>query len=153
MAERFSITMTDDDSEDQFLVRTVLDDLDYKIDFNTLNNGEELVTHLEHELTNGKNFPSLILLDINMPGKNGKDILRYIKNKDVIRNIPVIMFSTGRDVNQIKQCYQLGANSYISKPSSYSKLVEVMGNICSFWFNYAKVPGRYIPMSGTYSGK
>ena len=133
MAERFSITMTDDDSEDQFLVRTVLDDLDYKIDFNTLNNGEELVTHLEHELTNGKNFPSLILLDINMPKMNGLEFLKELRSDPELKHISVYMVTTSSDDSDVAGAYEYNVAGYILKPVDIAHFEGTFKLITDFW--------------------
>ncbi len=144
MAQQYSIVMADDDSEDQYLVRSALGDLSYPIDFTTTDDGEDLISRLESELQNGRKFPSIILLDMNMPRKNGKETLQHLKSREILRDIPVIMFSTSKDERQIKQCYRLGANSYIVKPSSYTELVKVMSDLCSFWFAHATVPGNAV---------
>lgn len=100
-------------------------------------NGMELVEGLQ-----GAEFdpPALLLLDLNMPGMSGHDILGYIKGSDKWRQLPVIVLTTSNNPRDIDQCYELGANAYIQKPMQVSDFVHLVGTIRDFWFNLIERP-------------
>ncbi len=87
--------------------------------------------------------PDIILLDLNMPKKNGKEVLEDIKQNDATRLIPVIVLTTSHDENDIRECYQLQANSYIPKPVNYADFVHIVGIIKLFWFETATLPSMF----------
>ena len=78
--------------------------------------------------------PNLILLDLNMPKKDGREALREIKSDTELRKIPVIILTTSRADTDIARTYDLGANSFISKPVAFDALVKVMKAIGQYWF-------------------
>jgi CheY-like chemotaxis protein len=84
-------------------------------------------------LIKNEDEPSLILLDINMPRKDGKQILKELKENILWRHIPIIMFTTSKSPEDIRICYELGANSFIVKPSSFENLVDVTNIIGKYW--------------------
>ncbi|MEO6720505.1 MAG: response regulator, partial [Ferruginibacter sp.] len=83
------------------------------------------------------NYPKLILLDLNMPKMDGREVLKKIKSNDNFRKIPVVVFSTTKNQLEVRRCYDLGANTYIVKPVSYDILVETMKQLCNYWFSIA----------------
>jgi CheY-like chemotaxis protein len=83
----------------------------------------------------------LILLDLNMPGIDGRQMLEMIKADKELRVIPVIVLTTSSDTRDIEQCYQLGANTYIQKPVSFEGLVEAIRTMKEYWFDIALLPG------------
>jgi CheY-like chemotaxis protein len=87
-----------------------------------------------------KALPGFILLDLNMPKKDGREVLMEIKQHPVFKKIPVIVFTTTKNEIEIKRCYELGANSYIVKPISFDALLKVIENIRSYWFQTASIP-------------
>jgi two-component system response regulator len=106
-------------------------------------NGVELLDFLssiQEKRTNGNHYPGLILLDLNMPKKDGREALKEIKQHPVFRKIPVIVFTTTKNENEIKYCYELGANTYVVKPVSYDALIKVIDDIRNYWFNTASIP-------------
>jgi CheY-like chemotaxis protein len=84
--------------------------------------------------------PDLILLDINLPKLDGKEVLLYIKSKDEFKTIPIIVLSTSISDNDISDCYKLGANCYINKPSELNEFIKVITSIENFWFTIVKLP-------------
>jgi two-component system response regulator len=133
-----TILMADDDADDRFLVQAAFEDnkIQYTILF--FEDGEQLVDYL----ANSKNTKStrFILLDLNMPKRDGKDVLRTLKSDKKLSHIPIIVFSTSKAPDDINSSYQLGANSYVVKPSSYEHLKEVIHKISDFWLNTAMTP-------------
>ena len=89
---------------------------------------------------NGTGYPGFILLDLNMPKKDGREALKEIKQHPIFKKIPVIIFTTTKSENEIRRCYELGANTYIVKPVSFDALIKVVEDIREYWFNTASIP-------------
>jgi two-component system response regulator len=84
--------------------------------------------------------PGLVLLDLNMPGLDGRKTLQAIKQDEALKRIPVIILTTSADERDIKACYQLGANTYVQKPVSFEGLIEAIQRLKSYWFEFALLP-------------
>ena len=123
------IVFADDDADDRLLLLEAFEEnkLSCKLDF--VEDGVALMNYLKKN----EYEPSLILLDINMPRKDGKQILKELKDNTLWRHIPVIMFTTSKSPEDIRMCYELGANSFIVKPSSFESLVDVTNTIGKYW--------------------
>lgn len=85
-------------------------------------------------------LPAIILLDLNMPGTDGRQVLETIKQDEVLSTIPVIIFSTSSNTKDIDECYQLGANSYLTKPIEYAALEEKIQLIVRYWLEAVELP-------------
>jgi CheY-like chemotaxis protein len=138
------ILIAEDDADDRYLLQTAFSEIGHpeKIDF--VENGIEVLNYLETNYTNNssddKALPGFILLDLNMPKKDGREVLKELKAHPVFKKIPVIVFTTTKNEIEIKRCYELGANSYVVKPISFDALLKVVENIRSFWFQTASIP-------------
>ncbi|MGF1933698.1 MULTISPECIES: response regulator [unclassified Nostoc] len=136
--------MADDDEDDGILVREALAQSQLPIELYIVSNGEELMDYLYHRgrYANNSNspHPDLILLDLNMPRKNGLEALKEIKTDPQLRRIPVVVLSTSRREEDIYNTYNLGANSFIIKPVSFASLVEVIKTLVKYWFEIVKLP-------------
>jgi len=138
------ILIAEDDADDRYLLQTAFEEVgcSEKIDF--VENGIEVLNYLDNiAASNGveiKVLPGFILLDLNMPKKDGREVLKELKQHPVFKKIPVIVFTTTKNEIEIKRCYELGANSYIIKPISFDALLKVVENIRSFWFHTASIP-------------
>lgn len=86
--------------------------------------------------------PDLILLDLNMPGIDGRQVLQDIKGTDDLKHIPVIVLTTSADPKDVDQCYNIGASTYIQKPVSFEGLTEAIGTMKDYWFGLALLPRR-----------
>jgi CheY-like chemotaxis protein len=139
-----TILIADDDEDDKMLVREALAVSQLPIDLHAVSDGEELMDYLCHRGQYTDNNlaprPSLILLDLNMPKKNGLEVLQEIKNDPELRSIPVIVLTTSKAEENIYHTYNLGANSYIVKPMTFSALVEVTKTLSKYWFEIVKLP-------------
>jgi CheY-like chemotaxis protein len=124
------ILMTDDDSDDRMLAMLAFKSLNlaHSIDFVT--NGVELLDYLENRLAANRELPDLILLDLNMPLKDGREALKEIKENDKLKHLDVIIFSTSSSENDKRNTMRLGAKSYIVKPPSQDDLVDIFKNLC-----------------------
>ena len=132
------ILMADDDADDRFLVKSAFEDNNITNPVIFFEDGEQLIEHLSDE--DEKDNPLLILLDLNMPKKDGREVLKMIRMEASWYAIPVIIFSTSNSPDDVNFAYQNGANCYIIKPSSYEGLKEVIMNIQKFWLSTATLP-------------
>jgi len=103
--------------------------------------GVELMDHLYGLLDAGDPLPGLILLDLNMPRKDGREALEEIKNHPELRRIPVVVLTTSKAEEDIYRTYDLGVNSFISKPISFEGLVAVMTELGRYWLEIVELPG------------
>jgi CheY-like chemotaxis protein len=141
-----TILMVDDDPDDFFLVRHALGDKKGRIDLRLVEDGEELMDYLlkrgRFEGTVCAPPPCLILLDLNMPIMDGREALREIKADPLLRHIPVVVFTTSNDTDDILASYRLGASSFIVKPASYDRLVAVLASLVDYWVKSVELPPK-----------
>ena len=138
-----TILMVDDDPDDYYLVKEALIENGMHNDFRRVSDGIELMDYLFHRgkfADSETPLPSLILLDLNMPGKDGREALRELKTYPALRSIPVVVFTTSSDVEDITACYEMGASSFISKPNTFDSLIETMKTLGKYWLNVAELP-------------
>jgi CheY-like chemotaxis protein len=137
------ILVAEDDADDRYLLQTAFSEKGVKEPVKFVNDGVELMAYLEKVhtdiLTEGSSFPCFIMLDLNMPKKDGKEVLKIIKEHPAYKKIPVIIFTTTKNDNEIRRCYELGANTYVVKPVSFDVLMAVLEGIRSYWFNIATI--------------
>jgi CheY-like chemotaxis protein len=140
------ILMAEDDADDRLLAEDALKECDTTSDLHCVENGEELLDYLLRRGTFGDPSqapsPGLILLDLNMPRKGGVEALQEIKAHPELRKIPVVVFTTSRADADICRIYQLGANSFITKPVTYQQLVNLMRVLCQYWLQCVLLPER-----------
>lgn len=133
------LVVVDDDPEDFILVGTAVKRARLPLRVKGLNNGEALMTFLrECPDTVDPLSPSMVvLLDLNMPGKDGRSCLRDIKQNDRWADIPIIVFSTSDSPDDIQNSYELNANSYICKPDDLTRLERILTTLYRYWFGYS----------------
>lgn len=138
------ILLADDDDDDCMLAREALAESRLLSELYVVRDGEELLDYLYHRgkyiNPNSSPRPGLILLDLNMPKKDGREALQEIKNDPKLRQIPVIILTTSKAEEDIHHTYDLGANSFIIKPMDFESLVEVMRTIGKYWFEIVELP-------------
>ena len=146
--ERRTITilMADDDEDDRMLARQALEESRLANDFHLVEDGEELMDYLNQR---GKYSdpasaprPGVILLDLNMPKKDGREALREIKADPELRQIPVVILTTSKAEEDIFRSYDLGASSFITKPISFEGLIQVMKGLGRYWFEIVDLPPK-----------
>jgi CheY-like chemotaxis protein len=139
------ILIADDDEDDRLLTRQALEEAHLSNDVRFVEDGEELMDYLRRQGQYAGNDgraprPGLILLDLNMPRKDGRECLREIKADDDLRDIPVVVLSTSREEEDIARSYQLGVNSFISKPVTFTGLVDALKVMGRYWFELVELP-------------
>ncbi len=138
------ILMVDDDPDDFVLAREAFKLSGEERDFQLLSDGEELMDYLHRrkkfENLQGSPLPCLILLDLNMPRKDGREVLKEMKKLNDFRRIPVVVFTTSGEEEDVICSYELGANSYIKKPAEFEGLVETMKHLGEYWLNIVRLP-------------
>ncbi|SJZ97411.1 response regulator [Sediminibacterium ginsengisoli] len=139
--KRTTVLIAEDDADDRFLLQTAFDETGASEKIEFVENGVELINHL-NQIASGNtdtNLPSFILLDLNMPKKDGREALKEIKENPSFRKIPVIIFSTTKNELEVTRCYDLGANTYIVKPVSFDSLLKTIREIRSYWLSTATI--------------
>lgn len=137
------ILMADDDADDRLLAQDALSECNLANELHFVENGEELLDYLHRrgKFSQGNApRPGLILLDLNMPRKDGREALREIKSDPNLKRIPVIVLTTSKADTDISKIYDLGANSFIAKPVAFDALVKVMKLLGNYWFDIVELP-------------
>lgn len=144
MKRPINILYADDDEDDRMLTRDALRESRLANTLFTVHDGEELVDFLKHR---GKFAdeakaprPDIILLDLQMPRKNGREALEEIKKDPELRRIPVVILTTSKSEEDIVRTYDLGASSYITKPVTFGSMVEIVRGLGRYWFEIVTLP-------------
>jgi len=139
-----NILMADDDEDDRLLTVDALKESRVLNNLFCVEDGVELLEFLRHE---GKYTdpasaprPSLILLDLNMPRKDGREALQELKNDPKLRSIPVVILTTSKEEEDMLRGYDLGCASYITKPVTFEGLVELMRALGRYWIEFVELP-------------
>ncbi|HEY1040042.1 MAG TPA: response regulator [Bacteroidia bacterium] len=137
----YCILIADDDVDDQYMIKQAFSSINLNENVHTVNDGVELTDYLNKR---GKYkdvqvlVPKVILLDLNMPKKDGRECLKELKAHPRFKKIPIVIYSTSSNPDDISYAYEHGASSYITKPYSYQELVKIMETFKQYWFNTAK---------------
>lgn len=143
--KRTVVIIAEDDPDDRLLIKdAIIEAGKQSIDVYFVQDGAEMLDFLYHrgkyEDQSKAPIPELVLLDLNMPKKGGMEVLQEIKSDPRLRTIPVVVLTTSRAPEHIARSYELGGNGFITKPNTYSELVEVMRNLKRYWFNTVELP-------------
>lgn len=138
------ILMAEDDSDDRLLVTDALAACELENTIRFVADGEELMDYLLHR---GKYLtpesaprPTFILLDLNMPKKDGRQALAEIRGHPDLRRLPVVVFTTSKAETDVDKSYDLGANSFVVKPVAFDALVKIVGQLAQYWFGIVEQP-------------
>jgi len=140
-----TILICDDDEDDRMLTAQALEDAHVSNDIRFVADGEQLLDYLFQrgayaEQTGTAPRPGLILLDLNMPNMDGREALKLIKGDEALRDIPIVVLSTSGLEQDIVKSYQLGVNSFITKPVTFSGLVAAMNILGRYWLEIVELP-------------
>ena len=131
--------MIDDDPDDVALVQWAINKTKSSISLSSINNPEKAVDFLIKDHEPNQALPDVILLDLNMPAMRGTEVLKKLKGNDKTNLIPIVVFSTSSNPEDVKQCYSLHANSYIPKPSTSEGLRDLIEVIGKYWISSARL--------------
>ena len=136
--------IAEDDPDDRLWIKEALIETHATVEMRFVEDGEELMDFLYHrgkyKSTSTLSFPGLILLDLNMPKKDGREALKEIKSDPRLRHIPIIILTTSKAEEDIFRTYNLGANSVILKPVTYSGLIDIMRSLTQYWLDVTELP-------------
>lgn len=144
MKKSITILMADDDPDDRFITKEAFKEAGLINDLRFVEDGEELMDYLYqrgkyHDAKNAPR-PGLILLDLNMPKKDGREALQEIKADESLRRIPVVVLTTSKTEEDIICTYKLGANSFITKPIAFEEFVTMIYTLLNYWSEIAELP-------------
>ena len=137
--KRFNILMVEDDHDDRHITETFFADKGYNIEVSFLDESDKVITYLEDAAIEGT-VPNLILLDLNLPRKNGYEVLKELKTHSQFHIIPVIIISGTAYPDEVKECYRLGANSFVQKPFTDQRTREKIETFVNYWFHVTELP-------------
>lgn len=136
--------MADDDEDDRLMTKEAFEEARLANELRFVEDGEELLDYLYRRGTysNPKDSPrpGLILLDLNMPKKDGREALSEIKADPELKQIPIVVLTTSKAEEDIYRSYDLGVNSFITKPVSFEGMVFVISTLAQYWFQIVKLP-------------
>ena len=139
-----TILYADDDEDDRMLVHDALREARLINDLRFVEDGEQLLDYLHHRGrytdATAAPRPGLILLDLNMPRMDGREALAAIKSDPMLRRIPVVVLTTSKAEEDVLRTYDLGVNSFITKPVTFDGLVDIMRVLGKYWFGIVELP-------------
>ncbi|MGB7443040.1 MAG: response regulator [Coleofasciculaceae cyanobacterium] len=140
-AKPVEILLIEDDPGDIMLIKQALRRSQLMLPLNVVNDGEDALAYLRREREFAKAVrPDLILLDLNLPGMNGREVLQEIKSDEQLKYIPIVVLTTSDSDEEILKSYKLGANAYVTKPLGLDGFATMIKSLDSFWFTIVKLP-------------
>ncbi|WP_339922603.1 response regulator [uncultured Cyclobacterium sp.] len=141
--DRLNILLVEDNEGDIFLISEALEELNLPLQISFAKDGRAAIEFLNTCQKFGSNpTPDLVLLDINLPFKNGLEVLKFIKESDSLRRLPVIMLTTSSNQKDINDSYTNHANSYIVKPFGSGGYHEILHRVQLFWLSLVELPSK-----------
>jgi chemotaxis family two-component system response regulator Rcp1 len=141
LIRKFNILLIEDNPADIRLVKEAFKESEINTELSVVNDGIEAMNFLKHDKNyEGSLLPDLILLDLNLPRKDGREVLKEIKEDDELKHIPVVILTTSSIEEDIYETYANHANSYIVKPANVVLFIETMKNLEDYWFNILRLP-------------
>lgn len=143
VAKPIEILLVEDSKGDVGLIEEVFEDAKIRNNLRVVEDGEEAILYLRGEgQFSGVPRPDIILLDLNLPKKDGREVLEEIKNDDDLKNIPVVVLTTSKAEADILKSYNLHANAYVTKPVDFDQFIKVVKSIEDFWLEVVRLPSK-----------
>ncbi|AKB16629.1 MAG: response regulator [Methanosarcina thermophila] len=143
MSKSVEILLVEDSKGDVGLIEEVFEDAKIGNTLHIVEDGEEAIAFLRGEgQFSDAPRPDIILLDLNLPKKDGREVLEEVKSDDELKNIPVVILTTSKAEEDILKSYNLHANAYITKPVDFDQFIKVVKSIESFWLEIVKLPSK-----------
>lgn len=133
------IFIVEDSDEDYFVALRAFKKAGMKNNIERAKDGVEALAYLQNK---DNKLPNLILLDLNLPKKDGREVLNVLKQDEALKNIPVVVLTTSSDERDINACYKMGANSYIQKPVDIHGFIDAVKMLKNYWFEIVILPGN-----------
>lgn len=144
LPKTITLLIADDDAEDRMMLKEALVENRLANNLRFVHDGEELMNYLNlrggYENLADHPRPGLILLDLNMPKKDGREALKEIKSTPHLKDIPVVVLTTSKTEEDVIRSYGLGVNSFISKPVTFEALVAITRDLGRYWFEIVELP-------------
>lgn len=144
MKQAHAILLVEDNPADVKITQRALKESAVPVDLIIVRDGQEAVDYLlrqgPHATGESWRSPDLILLDLNLPGMNGREVLRRVRATPSLKAVPVVVLTTSRRVEDIQEMYATGANTYIEKPQDFQRFVRVLQTIQLYWLDTAVLP-------------
>lgn len=138
-----TVLIADDDADDRMFLEQAMRQNGYAETIQFVEDGEELMDYLRREGRYDEEnapWPNLLILDLNMPRKNGFQALQEIKDSPRLRRLPVVVMTTSMADEDVIKTYNLGVNSFVTKPFNFNRLVEMVGALKTYWMDTVKLP-------------
>ena len=139
-----TILCAEDDPEDRMLIEDAMEDSRLVNDLHFVEDGEQLMDYLyrrgKYAELNNVPLPGLILLDLNMPKKDGREALEEIKADPDLRRIPIVVLTTSKAEEDILRTYDMGVSGFVVKPVTFETLVSIMKTVSKYWFEIVEPP-------------
>lgn len=135
-----SVLLVEDERATVELLREAIKDSEQDIELEVFSNGEEALKHLSMKNLKGEALPNLLLLDLNLPGRSGLDVLKEVKQSKSLRMLPVIIMTNSRSPDDVVKAYAAHCNAYIRKPMGFDDIIEIIEGTGKFWFEIAVLP-------------
>ena len=143
VAKSIEILLVEDSKGDVGLIEEVFEDAKIRNNLHVVEDGEEAILFLRGEgQFSGVPRPDIILLDLNLPKKDGREVLEEIKRDEDLKNIPVVVLTTSKAEEDILKSYNLHANAYVTKPVDFDQFLKVVKSIEDFWLEVVKLPSK-----------
>jgi CheY-like chemotaxis protein len=137
------ILLVEDNKGDVGLIEEVFEEAKFRNNIHVAEDGEETILYLHGEgKFLGSTRPDIIILDLNLPKKDGREVLREIKEDSNLKSIPVVILTTSTAEKDILRAYELHANAYITKPLDFDQFINVVGSIVNFWLEIVRLPSK-----------
>jgi len=144
VANGITILVADDDPDDQLLIREALEEVEMVNEIQVVEDGQQVLDYLRRQGAfahlSGDFLPGIIILDLNMPRKDGRETLAEIKGDPSLRRIPVVVLTTSHAQEDVDDSYDLGGNAIIKKPVTFAGLVSVMRAVSAYWLDTVSLP-------------
>ena len=143
LAKPVEILLVEDNEGDVGLIEEVLEEAKIRNILHVAKDGEEamLFLHCEGKFS-GSLRPDIILLDLNLPKKDGREVLREVKEDSNLKSIPIVILTTSGAEKDIIRAYELHANAYVTKPLDFDQFIKVVEYIANFWLDIVKLPTK-----------
>ncbi|SEW31510.1 response regulator [Natrinema salifodinae] len=132
------ILLVEDNPGDIRLTREALTEADLEYSLDVFTNGENVLHYLSENVP--QPYPDLVFLDLDLPGKDGDEILETMRDDSQLRNLPVIVLTSSESREDIRRCYEATANAYVTKPTDHDRFITIMESIAQFWVEQAELP-------------